>query len=133
MTAQVVALLCSDADRTTCNTALAAYCGDDPTAQAMMIPCSASGQAPATHWGQWQWTNCDNASRLKDWPSGVLPTIGWTDQTIDWASYGLDETTALAHGALLYITATGCASQNNVYAEQALDAILVAHGLQRVT
>jgi hypothetical protein len=128
MANQSVVVVVADANLADANSALAAYYGDDPGSQNISVPLSASGQAPATHWGSHIWLSPTRATDIKDWPSGVLP-----QPASEWENHGLDATSALAAGASFIVSVMAATDQNfqNLPVTNFM-ATISAMGLQRI-
>lgn len=128
MSNQSVVIVAPDTDRDAGNNALAAYYGDDLGSQNLSVPLSASGQLPATHWGSHIWLPPANATAIKDWPSGILPT-----PANPWIDYDLSSATALAAGQAFIVSVMSATDQNfQTLPMTNFLAVLSALGLQRI-
>lgn len=122
-----VVIIAADANKAAVNPALAAFYGDDPGSENVSVALSASGIAPATHWGGANYVSGALATALKDWPTGTLPS-----PAAPWASYGLNNTSALAAGSTMTVSVmTG--GDPDTLSMTNFEAVLASLGLQRVT
>lgn len=121
-----VVTVCADTDKASVNQAMAAFYGDDSGSEELSVPLSASGSAPATHWGAANFVTGAQATALKDWPTGTLPT-----PLAPWSGYGLDDTTALAAGAKM-IQSVMTGADFNTLAMTNFEAAIASLGLTRV-
>jgi hypothetical protein len=123
-----VVYICLAANITACNSAMAAFYGDSPSAQNFSVALCADNVNPVeaipTAWGGAIWREGADATTLKDWPNGVLPT---PEQP--WANYGLDDASALAAGEAMNVqVATG----PDASPVTNFNSLLVQMGLQKV-
>lgn len=113
-----VVFICADADLSGCNAALSAFIADAPNSPEIsraLCPLKVGGVdvdptgATPTAWGGAMWLDGVSASALKDWPNGVSPSLDRNGDAIDWGSYSLTESGALASivGHLHVQVATG--------------------------
>lgn len=115
-----VVLICPAANREQANLLACALGHDVLPGNTFVAPLSATGEAPATHFGCRATAQQTFVDLFVGASQGVLPAIPWAD-------YGLTEADVFALLPLLVFDARAASDATGHY-----DAVIAAHGWQRV-
>jgi hypothetical protein len=129
---QSVVIVTSVANQPLANAAIVEWWADHG-ADEFAARLSPTGQEPATHLACHAYFTPAQATALKDWPTGIVPTARHDGTPIDWSREGLTAEQAAQAGAALYVSVVSCADTSGSQPTTNIAAVEAALGLQRIT